>query len=466
MTAASVAVTDDVIREIGEQVSLALRRKMPRWGGTAFDVTRGIEMYRGHCGIATPTAEMSLKDAAASLPKDGGAPNAPGVYVIKKDGEPVYVGRAIEDRPSQATKGLRKRLQEHARGASTSSDNIRNHREELTVEFYSTGSTDAAKTLEAKKIEELGTHKDAGGWNKRMEEAVSPIPDVARRTVGTIATGVTSDLAMFAVGGAAMEIREAYRHPDDMPLFDRCVRLVRAIWERLLVSLKDRSLREVGSETITALVSVLTAPLPAVKRIFDAAEGIINVLRRLWMDFVDGRLKTLADVVAAGLKAVFIVASIGVTTALESGFESLFGAVPVVGEILPALCAAVVAGVMIVVGSRAIDHIVRSLFALFQGAEVARRRREEIESFCAEHIPQLIADRQRLESLVEAHLADREALFACTFADLRSARDGNDVDGFLNGLQKLNQAYGKTLPWGTHREFDDFMLDDSQSLKL
>ena len=457
MTADSVAVTDNVIRELGEQVSLALRRKMPRWGGTAFDVARGIEMYRGHCGIAIPSSHMLLKDAAAKSPEDGGAPNTPGVYVFKKDGEPVYVGRA------QATIGLRNRLQQHARGDSTSSENIRNHREELTVEFYSTGSSDAAKALEARKIEELGTHKDDGGWNKRVEEVVPSIPDAAKRTVGAIATAVASDLAVFAVGGAAMEIREAYRYPDDMPLLDRCERLVRAIWERLLVSLKDRSLREVGTEVLTALASVVTAPL---RMAVSAVERIVDVLRRLWMDFVDGRLKSPADVVAAGLKAVFAVASIGVATTLESEFEALFGTVPVVGEILPALCAAVVAGVMIVVGNRAIDHIVRSLFAMFQGAEVARRRREEIEAYCAEQIPRLIAARNHLGVLVETHLADREALFACTFAELSTARDGNDVDGFLNGLQKLNQAYGKTLPWRTLREFDDFMLDDSQSLKL
>ena len=465
MTADSVSVTDDVIREIGEQVSLALRRKMPRWGGTAFDVARGIEMYRGHCGISISSSEMRLQDAKQN-PQEGGAPNSPGVYVLKKDGEPVYVGRAIEDRPGQATKGLRKRLLEHAGGKSTSSENIRNHREELTVEIFPTGSTDAAKTLEARKLKELGTHKDDGGWNKRKEKVVSLVPDATARAVGTIGaigTGVISDLAVFAVGGAAMEIREAYRYPDDMPLLDRCVRLVRAIWERLLVSLKDRSLREVGTEVLTALVSVVTALLG---KVVSAVERIVDVLRRLWMDFVDGRLKTLADVVAAALKAVFVVASVGVATALESEFEALFGAVPVAGEILPALCVAVVAGVMIVVGNRAIDHIVRSLFAMFQGAEVARRRREEIEAFCAKQLPRLIADRNRLDTLVETHLADREALFACTFAELSTARDGNDVDGFLNELQKLNKAYGKTLTRRTHREFDEFMLDDTQSLKL
>ena len=110
-------------------------------------------MYRGHLGISVPSSEMNLQDAAKRSPEDGGAPNDVGVYVLKqRNGKPVYVGRAIEDRPNQATKGLRKRLQEHARGADTSSEKIRNNREELRVEFYSTGSADAAKSLEARKI--------------------------------------------------------------------------------------------------------------------------------------------------------------------------------------------------------------------------------------------------------------------------------------------------------------------------
>ena len=225
-----------------------------------------------------------------------------------------------------------------------------------------------------------------------------------------------------------MEIRDAYRNPGDESLLDRCVRLVRAIWERLLVVLKDRSLREIGSEAITAFVSMLTAPLRMAR---GAIEGIVEVLRRLWMEFIEGKLKTLADVVAAGLKAVLAVASVGIAMALETKLGTLFAAAPFGGgEILAALVAAVVAGVMIVVGNRSIDHIVRSLFGIFQGAEMARRRREEIEAFCAAAIPQLIADREHLESLVEAHLTRRESLLACTFEDLQSARTATTWTGF------------------------------------
>ena len=512
MTANSVSVTDDVIREIGEQVSLTLRRKIPRLGGTPFDVTRGIEMYREHCytfgnlqairtnrdGSANRSEKQlagksfeeldaadqrrrghvayTTDDLAERKPDDSLFKKNPEIkkYAVKNHPETDVV-RISRDRsvsaqqhknyqdPRAAVKAFMKDLDNDE--FKVPSDQYTGVCEELDKDIAKGGQ----KGKEAESIKEILVRSNVSAnqaRSPRREVARQALEDASKRTARNVADGFISDipdLAMFAVGGAVVEIREAYRHPGDMPLLDRCIRLVRAIWERLLVSLKDRSLREVGTEALTALASVLTAPL---RMAVSAVERIVDVLRRLWMDFVNGKLKTLADVIAAGLKAVFAIASVGVATALELKFQAVFGTIPIVGQILPALCAAVVAGVMIVVGNRSIDHIVRSLFSIFQGAEVARRRREEIEAFCAEQVPRLIADRNRLETLVETHLADREALFACTFADLRSARNGNDVDKFLNGLQKLNQAYGKTLPWRTHREFDDFMLDDSQSLKL
>ena len=500
MTADSAAVTDDVIREIGEQVFLTLRRKMPRWGGMRFDVADGISLYRGHLRAQGVYFGAHFDINRNRYTKSGSINKKPELVegqaleiidVADRNARGEAVERTANNDPQTDARGVdadgvRISIQ-HTRLAGDTSAYFRKFKEDIENDQFVVPSErfDGVRRDLEKRIRKGGKDKrDAerilqglrkgpqSGDSKRPHTAlakrqVQELANQAKASVGrsavATATGVASDLAMFAVGGAAMEIREAYRHPDDMPLLDRCVRLVRAIWERLLVSLKDRSLREVGNEAITALASVLTAPL---RMVTSAVEKIIDVLRRLWMDFVDGRLKTPADVVAAGLKAVFAVASVGVATALESEFETLFGTVPVAGEILPVLCAAVVAGVMIVVGNRAIDHIVRSLFAMFQGAEVARRRRDEIEAFCAEQVPRLIADRNHLDALVETHLGDREVLFTCTFAELASARDSNDMDGFLNGLQRLNQVYGKTLPWRTHREFDDFMLDGSQSLKL
>ena len=218
------------------------------------------------------------------------------------------------------------------------------------------------------------------------------------------------------------------------------------IWQRFLASVKDRSVREIGIEAITAGASVLAAPLRMATATVDK---IIDVLRRLWMEFVAGKVKTLANVVSACLKAVFAAASIGVAVAVESELALQIGSVPF-GDILAALCAAVVAGVMIVLGNRGIDYVVRSLFGLFQGAEVARCRREEIEAFCAEAVPRLVEDREHLKALVESHIAGHEAVLDRTFPDLRLARDTDDIDGFIKALNEhasSSMAHVRPVRW-------------------
>lgn len=42
----------------------------------------------------------------------------------------------------------------------------------------------------------------------------------------------------------------------------------------------------------------------------------------------------------------------------------------------------------------------------------------------------------------------------------------HDNDSFLEALKELNELSGKVLPWKSIEEFDEFMLDDSRTLKL
>ena len=161
-------------------------------------------------------------------------------------------------------------------------------------------------------------------------------------------------------------------------------------------------------------VSMLAAPLKMARAVLSR---ILGIVRRLWMDFVAGKIKSLADVVSAILKAVYSAACIAVTIAVERQLSSVLGAVPG-GEMLSAVLAAAVAGVVIVIGNRGIEAIVRGLAAMSARVELARRRREEIERFCAQAIPMLIADRNRLEELVDRHLAEREVTLDRAFADM------------------------------------------------
>lgn len=96
------------------------------------------------------------------------APNQIGVYLMSLNGKVMYVGRAIEDRPGQSTKGLRKRLQEHWRGAANCKPELHQYRDQLTLTIRTCNTVDEVKRLEGQLIRKYNTVEE--GWNLRYED--------------------------------------------------------------------------------------------------------------------------------------------------------------------------------------------------------------------------------------------------------------------------------------------------------
>ena len=96
------------------------------------------------------------------------APNQVGVYIMNYNGRVMYVGRAIEDRPGQSPKGLRKRLQEHWRGAANCKPELHRHRNKITVQLKVCSTIEEAKRLEGQLIRKYDTVEK--GWNLRYED--------------------------------------------------------------------------------------------------------------------------------------------------------------------------------------------------------------------------------------------------------------------------------------------------------
>ena len=96
------------------------------------------------------------------------APNQIGVYLMWHEGRVKYVGRAIENRDGQSTRGLRKRLQEHYRGAANCKSECHNNRDEIQVTWYTYETEEEARENEAKLIRKYDTVDN--GWNLRYED--------------------------------------------------------------------------------------------------------------------------------------------------------------------------------------------------------------------------------------------------------------------------------------------------------
>ena len=513
-TAASDRLADEIVREIGEQVSQVLMARSPKWGNTPLDLKRGLDLYGSRVNAFGDLGAVRLN-------KDG-TKNKSQQQVTGKSFEELYKAeRREEGKEGWTTDELARlandedplfekhpKLKEYAKlnhrqtdyveigpngelirsqlklyenvGAGVTAflkdpgneafvvpdDQYDKYEKELTKRIGKATDDDERQRLQdiKKNLRKSGMSSD-DAYSPYGYVTTKTVVDTSKRVVANIKTGVVSDIVVFSCGGAAWEIRDAYQNPGTMSVLERCERLLAAIWERIKTTLKDRSLRETGSETIAILASALTAPLKMAKAAIEKIKKIVTVLRRLWMDFVGGKIKSVSDLITACLKAVVALSIVAVAAVLQLKLNPLLGGVPG-GDVLAAVVAAVVAGVMIVLANRSIDGVIQGLLSIFNAGAIARRRREEIEKICEEALPKLVEDRERLQALADSHFAERESLLDATFKDIQLAGDNHDFNGFLKGLVTINAAYGRLLPWASFEEFDEFMLDDDRTLKL
>ena len=505
----SPSVADEAIREIGQQISQTLSRFVPSGGKFPLDIDGALRMYGNH-------VQTHENLSAARVNEDGGKNRNERMIQGKTEEEFFVHDQKMAGHTSHTTDKLAKMKEanhpeheeyEMLRKAYPEIEHLAqtNHAHTDVVTVTSQG----IMTAQVKKLDDPASYfrefkKDSkndqfvvpsdkfesvkadlekrekkggedgrrakeflqklksasvGSWatrNPTLAHSAKVARDAATRTGSRIGAGVATDVALIAMGGVAWEIREAYRDPDAMTLMERVSRLLRVVWSKIQEAIKDRSLREIGFEALSMGVSMLAVPLKMAQA---ALVKILGVVQRLWMEFIGGKIKSLADVLSAILQAVYSVACIGVAITVERYLSTAIGALPG-GEMLSAVLAAAVAGVIIVIGNRGIETIVYGLAKLSARAELARRRREEIEQFCAQAIPQMIADRERLEELIDEHLAERRVTLDRTFADMGTAWEDEDLDRFLDALKTLNAVYGKALPWSSQEEFDALMLSD------
>lgn len=285
--------------------------------------------------------------------------------------------------------------------------------------------------------------------------------DAAARIGTNVGNTLLYETGSFVVGGAVWEIRDAYAHPDQMSIWKRIKRLFLAVFEKLKASSIIRTGREVGLEVFNLFLGILQSS-------FKSLKGFISLLGKsasqVWesiCDYFSGKIKSFSELVSVVSKA-FISVGIGfIAVSIEQKLTALGLPAPLGG-----LLAAALAGVAIVFANRSIDALLFSATSMFSPVAAAKIRREKITALCTEMIPQLIADRERFQQVVDKYYANRKALFSCAFADLHSSLASNDTQKIYASLESINNAYGATLGWTSQEEFDTFMLDEDTVFTL
>lgn len=94
-------------------------------------------------------------------------------------------------------------------------------------------------------------------------------------------------------------------------------------------------------------------------------------------------------------------------------------------------------------------------------ARLAHARRLEVEKDCAEAIEMMRACRRHLEKTIKREMSEQRAIFNETFNQVKSALKIGDVDGYIDGMNKMTVAMGGKPQFSNYTEFDDLMNSDT-----
>jgi hypothetical protein len=90
----------------------------------------------------------------------------------------------------------------------------------------------------------------------------------------------------------------------------------------------------------------------------------------------------------------------------------------------------------------------------------ARERAERIKAMCERLIPEIKANRAKLEAYIETHFANRAQIFKASFDTLDQAILSDEPEAFVGALHTINDQFGQTLQFKTFDEFDALMESD------
>ena len=79
---------------------------------------------------------------------------------------------------------------------------------------------------------------------------------------------------------------------------------------------------------------------------------------------------------------------------------------------------------------------------------------------CERLIPEIKANRTKLEAYLDTHFANRAQIFKTSFDALDQAILSDETEAFAEALQTINEQFGQTLQFSNYQEFDELMRSD------
>ncbi|MCZ6159382.1 hypothetical protein [Campylobacter ureolyticus] len=346
-------------------------------------------------------------------------------------------------------------------------DDYKRHRENLE-EMINDPKTDP-ETKEAAKmaLDKLNKSNYANRLMCDNPRATAILTQSAVASSHIISVG-TSDGVVVALStlanGTIYEIKDMFsENKEKISITQRLKRLIKKVIEAFKSTFK----RGAGFGGIDAIVGVLSQIFKSIsakiryiwKNLRNSAKSIYNAI----YDFITGKTKTYRDLVSAIVKALFSFTTIISSIGLEAQIEAVLSPIitPMIASFVAPVLAIVVGAFAVVLGTRAIDSAINSLFGVYADLIKSRERRAEIEKVIDEFLPQLVEDNEKLETLIKTKFKDMRLKLDSSFADLQNAIISSNSTLFINSLVQINGVYGQKLKYVNFKEFDQAMISDN-----
>lgn len=279
--------------------------------------------------------------------------------------------------------------------------------------------------------------------------------DAAARAGSRIGTGLLSEAGALVIGGAIWELRDAWRAPDAISIYDRIKRFVFNVLQKIKESSIVRCGKEITLEVIQIILGVLGSLCGSLKAFLKLLGKSLSQVWDSIYNYVTGKIASFSALISIIVKTVAAVGIGSLAVALEAKL-SMLGIPHIIGGLL----AAALAGIAIVFVNRGIDAFIFSVTSAFSNAKAAAIRRERIEEYCEEMLPRLMEEREKFKSIVDSYYTERQKVINESFIAIKSHKIMQDNVKLFASLENLNQLFGKSLGWKTQDEFDAMMISD------
>ncbi|WP_300827128.1 hypothetical protein [Helicobacter sp. UBA3407] len=190
------------------------------------------------------------------------------------------------------------------------------------------------------------------------------------------------------------------------------------------------------SNLTTTIINIFATTSARLVRII--REGIFSFFKAIKLVLFPPENLTQEQVWYEAKKLIVSAIIVGLGVLIEQGIEAFLTSLGLgaFANVLTSVFVGVLTGISIAIAMYWLDTNQKS---------VEQMRYEAISKLCAENLPQLIAEREEIERLIESTHKERLMTLDSSFADCAIAMENNDVDAYTEALQKINALWGAEL---------------------